>query len=481
MKLKKKLITLACGLLTMVAHGENQRPNVLLLFADDMRADTINNPEVLTPTLDKLVSGGFVIESLHNFGGNTGAVCIPARNMLMTGKSWMRFDAGPRDKGLGATLPKAFKAAGYQTWYREKSGKSNLPHIQKQFDEYADIHMVSELRTGYACRNVANEAIEYIETGRDKAKPFFMYIGLPAPHDPRFNAPEFIELYKDRKVSLPDDFLPMYPWNPSDKAVYVRAEHHTAWPRDPEVMRGHIRDYYTLITNMDYDLGRIIKSLEEQGIRDNTIILFSADQGLAVGSQGMMAKQMTHSSFQHVPCIFNAPGLEKGSSKSLGYTLDLFPTLCDLAGIDAPENIDGKSLVPVLRGEKEMVRDRLFFAMYNNQRSLHKGDWKLIQYAEINKTLLFNKAKDPYETENLADNPEFASTVTAMMEELRAEQGNWGDEAPLTVDNPRDPVFVVNKKNADKAAKYPREKVGGLAPEWKPGNEVDLSGPEYRQ
>jgi len=121
--------------------AENEKRNVLLLFTDDQRFNTIaalGNPHIKTPNLDRLARRSFVFRNAYNFGGNTAAVCIPARNMLMTGKTFFRFDAGPRDKGLGPTFPKSMKAAGYETFYREKSGKANLPHIQRQFDYFEE-------------------------------------------------------------------------------------------------------------------------------------------------------------------------------------------------------------------------------------------------------------------------------------------------------------------------------------------------------
>lgn len=464
------LLGVFAGEFHLTAGAEmSKRPNVLLLLADDQRADTIHalgNDAIITPNLDKLAEKGFVIGNLFNLGGNLGAICVPSRNMLMTGLSYTRFDKGPRDQGLGPTLPKSFSAAGYQTWYREKSGKANLPYIQKQFDEYEDFNLVTENKTGYGARRIVNDAIEYLESGRDPDRPFLMYLGFGTPHDPRFSAPEFLEMYDLEKIPLPKDFIPIHPWDIGDEVMYIRAEHHEQWPRPAENIRRHIRDYYALITNMDNDIGRLLDKMDELGLRENTIVVFAADQGLSLGSHGMMAKQTLYDSTQRVPCIIDAPGIEPGRTDAMGYVLDMFPTLCDLAGIEVPTGIDGRTLTPLLRREKETVRDHLFLSFKTSLRAVRTERWKLIQQTLINKPLLYDLQADPHEMNNLADDPEYKEVLEKMMNKLRAEQAAYNDTQPLFSDKPAPEKFVPEPSHAKKITPY--NKVGGLAPNWEP-------------
>ncbi len=436
------------------------RPNVLFIFTDDQRFDTIGalgNPHIKTPNLDRLAGRSFVFRNAYNFGGNSGAVCIPARNMAMTGKVFFRFDAGPRDKGLGPTFPKSMRAVGYETFYREKSGKANLPHIQKQFDHRKDIHMVNALRTGRPAKGIVDDAVAFLDEGRDDAKPFFMYLGFPCPHDPRWAAREFRALYDPAKLPLPPNYRPVHPWNIGD--MTIRDECLEKWPRTEDAIRRHLHDYYALISSMDYDIGRLLDALDRLGLTENTVVVFSSDQGIAIGSHGLMGKQSVYEDVQKVPFLVSGPGIPKGESKALAYVHDIFPTVCDLVGAGAPEGIDGKSLAPVIQGGQESVRERAMLAYRNSQRSVRDGRWKLIRFPKINRTQLFDLEQDPRETRDLAGDPANAATVKRLMNNLAAQQTRYGDTAPLTAAKPIPAAFKHPAKKLKTA--HP---AGGPAP-----------------
>jgi arylsulfatase A-like enzyme len=464
MKLSPNLLSAALLMLpaaaSWAAPAEQKHPNVLFIFTDDQRADTIaalGNPEIKTPNLDRLARKSYVFCNAYNFGGNTGAICIPARNALMTGKTHFHFDDGAYDKGLGATLPKSMKAAGYETYYREKSGIANLPYIQKQFDHFQDVHEVNSLASGYAARGIVDEAVKFLSEERDKSKPFFMYLGFPCPHDPRWSAKEFRDLYDPAKLSLPPNYLPVHRYDMG--MMTIRDECLEAWPRTPEAIRRHLHDYYSLITGMDRDIGRLLDTLDKQALAENTIIIFSSDQGVALGSHGLMGKQSLYEDAQHVPLLISGPGIPLGKSAALGYVHDIFPTICELAGAPAPAGLDGRSLVPVIRGQESKVRDNLMLAYTNTQRSVRDGRWKLIRLTQINRTMLFDLEKDPRETTDLAEDPQYAGQIERLMALLEQEQRRYGDRLPLTAKDPQPALFVPPPQALP--TPYPS---GGLAP-----------------
>jgi arylsulfatase A-like enzyme len=448
------------GIVACARSAPAAKPNVLFIFTDDQRFDTIaalGNPHISTPNLDRLAKRSFVFRNAYNFGGNSGAVCIPARNMAMTGKVFFRFDAGQRDKGLGPTFPKSMKAAGYETFYREKSGSANLPHIRKQFDHRKDVHMVNALRTGRAAKGIVDDAIAFVSAGRDKSKPFFMYLGFPCPHDPRWAGRKFRALYDPAELPLPPNYKPVHPWNIGD--MTVRDECLEKWPRTEDAIRRHLHDYYSLISSMDFDIGRLLDTLDALSLTENTIVVFSSDQGLALGSHGLMGKQSVYEDVQKVPFLVSGPGAPKGESTALAYVHDIFPTVCDMAGVAVPKDIDGKSLAPVILGKLKKVRDRVMLAYKGSQRSIRDDRWKLIRFPQINRTQLFDLAADPREVHDLAADPVNADTVKRLMATLESEQKRYGDKTPLTAEKPKPADFKHPTKKLKTA--YP---AGGPAP-----------------
>jgi arylsulfatase A-like enzyme len=466
MTVYRRLLVPAClGCLAMAAaqrraRGEGRLPNVIFMFTDDQRFDTVGalgNPNIRTPNLDRLAERSFVFRNAYNFGGNSGAVCIPSRNMAMTGKVYFHFDAKMRDRGLGPTFPKAMKAAGYETYYREKSGKANLPHIQKQFDHYADVHMVDALRTGYAARGIVNDAIRFITRDRDPARPFFMYLGFPCPHDPRWSAREFRELYDPAKLPLPPNYRPLHPYDMG--MMTVRDECLEAWPRTEDAVRRHLHDYYSLISCMDRDIGRLLDALAGLGLADETLVVFSSDQGIALGSHGLMGKQNLYEDTQKVPMMFSGPGIRRGESDAFAYIHDIFPTVCELVGVPAPEGIDGRSLRPIIKGESDGVRDAVMLSYCETQRSIRDGRWKLIVLPKINRMILFDLASDPRETTDLSADPANGGVMDRLTVLLETERRQYGDRLPLRSENPSPAEFTPPAKW--KRTPYP---AGGLAP-----------------
>ena len=185
----------------------------------------------------------------------------------------------------------------------------------------------------------------------------------------------------------------------------IRDEALAPWPRTPEVVREHIAAYYAMITHVDYHMGRVLKALDESGHAGNTIVVFSADNGLAVGQHGLLGKQNLYEHSMRVPLVIGGAGLPRGKrTDAYAYLYDLFPTLCDLTGTATPDTVEGSSLAPVIRGHKDKVRDSMFSAYRTCQRAVKDGRYKLIRY-NVNgarTTQLFDLQEDPLEMRNLA-------------------------------------------------------------------------------
>ncbi|MHC5066405.1 MAG: sulfatase/phosphatase domain-containing protein [Planctomycetota bacterium] len=210
-----------------------------------------------------------------------------------------------------------------------------------------------------------------------------------------------------------------------------------AWPRDPEVIRDQIAEYYGLISHLDAEIGRIFTSLEESGMAENTLVIFAADHGLAMGSHGLLGKQNLYEHSMGAPLVLSGPGIPKGGrSQALVYLLDLFPTICEISAAGLPEGVDGSSLLPLIRGESEAWRSSLFTLYRDNQRALRDERYKLIRFTKTNKTLFFDLSQDPQELEDLADRPEHAEKVASMLASMAAWQSRCGDDQALNSETP---------------------------------------------
>jgi arylsulfatase A-like enzyme len=263
-------------------------------------------------------------------------------------------------------------------------------------------------------------------------RPFFLYLAHIAPHDPRQYPARFTRRYTAESVSLPENFATRHPFDNGE--LLIRDELLEAHPRRPEAVRQHIADYYALIAYIDEEIGRLLGALEASGQAENTIIVFSGDNGLAVGQHGLMGKQNLYDHSLRVPLILAGPGIPAAKKTDAWcYLLDLFPTLCDLTGLSIPETVEGVSLRAAIEDPGRAIRDTLHFAYKAVQRGVRMGDLKLIEYVvgDDRTTQLFDLADDPGETTNLAAEPRYAETLAGLREQLRRWQSQLHDTGPM--------------------------------------------------
>jgi arylsulfatase A-like enzyme len=224
----------------------------------------------------------------------------------------------------------------------------------------------------------------------------------------------------------------------------VRDEHLSPWPRTPDIIKASIADYYALISHLDNKIGTIIETLFSLGLFDNTIIVFAGDNGLAIGSHGLLGKQNLYEHSVKVPVIITGPGVPKEKvNDALVYLYDLYPTLCKLCNLPAPSGIDGKNLVPVMKGESRQVRNTLYTAYRNSIRAIRDNEWKLIQYPKSGYMQLFHLKNDPLEISNLAQLPAYHSKLGEMTEKLKEEYKASGDTVNL-FPRVKNPVMIFD-------------------------------------
>lgn len=452
------LITLALVLGCLApggrAQAQSKRPNVLFLFADDQRADTIaawGNPHIRTPNLDRLVKRGFSFRRNYCFGSNSGAVCVPSRAMLNSGRNWFHVDNQLRDAKL---LSELLRENGYATFATGKwhNGQASFlrafPDARAVFFGGMDDHTrmpvqdvvggkIVNKRTGekFSSELFADVAVDFIK-GHQGEEPFYAYVAFTAPHDPRQPPDKYAQEYYQKRPPLPRNFLPQHPFD--NGSLVQRDENLAPWPRPRDMIGDQLAEYYGMVTHLDEQVGRVLDALEASGKAENTLIVYAADHGLAMGSHGLLGKQNVYEHSMRAPLIVAGPGVPEGRfTEALTYLHDLYPTICDVAGVQPPAGLDGESVKRIWEGRIRRVRESVFLPYQDLMRAVSDGRWKLIHYPPINHTQLFNLESDPDELKNLVDDPAHASQMSKLNRWMREWQAKVGDTQPLTVENPK--------------------------------------------
>jgi arylsulfatase A-like enzyme len=245
-------------------------------------------------------------------------------------------------------------------------------------------------------------------------------VAFTAPHDPRLFPPGWETKYDPKTMPLPKNFLAEHPFDHGNRGG--RDETLLASPREPDAVRTELAAYYAVISGLDEQIGRIVEALKNTGQLENTVVIFSSDQGLAVGSHGLLGKQNLYEHTFGVPLIISGPGVPKGERRETScYLRDLFPTTCEMAGVAIPSSVQGRSLVPALRDATKPVYPFVVGYFTDTQRGIREWPWKLVLYPKVQRVQLFNLAEDPDELNDLSAKPEQAARIG----ELRAKLLAW--------------------------------------------------------
>lgn len=405
------------------------RPNVLLVLSDDQRYDTIGalgNPHIHTPNLDSLVREGFAFEKHFC----TTPICTPARAEILTGchsfrnrVPWFGMPINP-DLSL---LPRVFQEAGFHTIHVGKWHNDGHPR-EKGYDRTRRVFGLDNLNNyaehghwmrfaeeggeveGHDTELFTQAALEELAAAPED-RPWFCYLAYHAPHDPHDSPPPFDSMYEAGSMPLYPNHMPEHPID--NGAMWIRDELLENWPRSQEAMRRYRCRYYGAISHLDFHLGRVLGWLRSTGEIANTVVVFVGDQGLATGSHGLLGKENMYDHSIASPLLLRGPGVPAGGrSAAMSHHVDLFPTLCELAGVERPASAqDGHSLGPVLRGEAERVREALLCefclprgedrALAHVQRAVRTERWKLVWYADPREFQLFDLQRDGDEVVNL--------------------------------------------------------------------------------
>jgi arylsulfatase A-like enzyme len=461
------LILSALVLGASCSHADDAPLNILFILTDDQASDTIaahGNEHISTPSIDRLADSGMSFTHVFNQGSWSGAVCAPSRRMINTGRHIYRTGMGPKDDKQGADASdyklfgEAFRDAGYTTFMTGKwhlpmpvfersfthgkavfdGGMSNLEKGGQWSADFVDYDASASGEARYRAYKgdkhtsevIADAAVDFLDSESLAEAPFMMYVAFLAPHDPRQSPDEYVAKYPGESMDLPASFMGEHPFDQGDH--YIRDEILARFPRDPDVVKDFIGEYYAMIEHMDTQIGRILDALEASGQADNTLIIFTSDHGLAVGKHGLLGKQNQYDHSVRAPFILKGPHVPAGKrAKGMFYIASAYPTALEMAGLDIPASVQMPSVAPLVRGEKETELSSIYGSYRHYQRMLRDDDYKLIYYPHIRKTQLFDMQNDPDELVNLADNPDQEKRIARMMAELE----DWKDIVGDPLDN----------------------------------------------
>ncbi|MDR3197732.1 MAG: sulfatase-like hydrolase/transferase [Planctomycetaceae bacterium] len=485
-------LSLVTYLLLTNTHADEQqkpkRPNIVFIYTDDQSFNTIaslGHQIVKTPNFDRLAQEGIAFTNAYNQGGWHVAICAASRAMINSGRFlWnarQRLDEDLRPESRGGLkqpereIAKAelwsqlLKNGGYTTYF---TGKWHVSIPVKELFDHVDLvrgpspPMERSIAQLYQSRpiegeddvwspfdpqfqghwgedgkhwaeSLADSAIGFINDASKRNEPFFMYLAFNSPHDPRQAPKEYVDLYPQEKMDVPINFVPENPYKDvMGCSANLRDEKFAPFPRTEYAVRIHRREYYAIISHLDTQIGRILNALEKSGKKESTYLFLTADNGLAIGAHGLFGKQNLYEHSVKVPLLVVGPGLPKNQRiVEPVYLQDIVPTSLNVAGIDIPDHVQFRSLLPLIHGEEQRHYGAIYGAYMMLQRMVRKGDFKLIVYPEKNIRLLFDLKNDLDEINNLTDKPEYAAKVQELLSELRTLQKETGDPLTLNTEN----------------------------------------------
>ena len=430
--------------------------NVLFIASDDMRPELAcyGNKLVQSPHLDRLAARGVRFDRAYC----QYPLCNPSRTSLLTGR--YPTTTGVLDNNQyfrdqhpdWATLPQHFRAHGYVTartgkifhggiddepsWMEgaEKGGtrQPRTAQQQKAQRENSDRWAAVEKEESQGDYRSATRGIELLEEYHDK--PFFIAVGFAKPHSPLLAPKIYFTQYEASNIPLPADFKPrptLPEGFPPASLPMRNGDLFIARDAIEPDARDMIRAYYACISFVDAQVGRVLEALDRLKLRDNTVVVFFGDHGYHLGEKGKWSKH--NSLFEvgtRVPLIISAPGLPGNGQASARIVefVDLYPTLVELCGLPKPPGIEGDSLVPLLKSPGAAWDHAAFTVTKAGQalgQSVRTERWRYTEWNEGKAgAVLFDEQADPHELKNLADDPEYAKTVTEMKERLKKQLSN---------------------------------------------------------
>lgn len=472
------------------------RPNVMLVLSDQLRRQALGcagDPNVSTPEIDRLADEGVrCTNACSNY-----PVCVPARFSLLTGEYPHTRAIPAIDWGMSPaerTLGDAFSEAGYETAYvgkwhlsghhayrldedveqadrMERLNRTRVPPaIRDGFDHwrgfelrnhpfdtayFADDDPEPRPLDGYQTDGLFDLATRFLTRERDSDRPFFLVVSVEPPHPPFVAPDEYQNRWADRELELrpnvpdgdPDAVPPTHERWGSRESATPGLDDRPVYFRD--AVFDEMRGYYAMVENLDDNVGDVLGTLEDEGIRDSTAVLFLADHGELMGSHGLMAKQYPYEESIGIPAICSYPdgGIDGGRTVDEPVGLeDWFPTLLSVAGVDEPDSHPGTDIQPLLTGETSTLdRDGILLQFVREDRAGRPFDeetWRGLHTGRYKYTVkggmeggepwqLFDLQADPYEQNNLLEGQSVPDVAERLHESLRTKLQSVDDTYPL--------------------------------------------------
>lgn len=468
------------------------RPNLLIIYPDQMRYDAMGcsgNPVIRTPQIDRLAAEGVQFTEAYT----SYPICCPFRASMLTGKYAQGHGMVQNHfplRGDQTFLAELLRDAGYRTgyigkWHLEGGPKPGFVPLHRRFgfehfvgfnrghDYMSSIYYDDAGQAYHSARYEpdyqTDQLLEFIE-GSAKAedgKPWFGYVSYGPPHFPMDMPDHLRRIYKPDEVPLP----PGVPDPGLQRQVQThrnevlcggdpRSRHksHSAHERkpvgEPETeaeIREFIAEYYGMIHNIDWNLGRILNRLDSLGIAENTMVVFLSDHGDMFGQHGSFCgiKNQAYRAAMHVPLIIRYPArfARRQTEALVDVGVDMMPTLLDLCGIDAPEGMHGQSYLQVLDGLTGEARDAIMYQIFTQkganpteftpyaERGIRTKDWLYVRRKDA-RAMLFDERADYHEQTNLVDDPAHAAMMDEFDARISAHMEATGDDWDMAADFP---------------------------------------------
>lgn len=468
-------------------HAAERRPNILFIFTDDHAAHAIGaygSKINRTPNMDRLAREGMLFRRCYV----ANSICGPSRAVILTGKynhlNGFLINGDTPFNGAQQTFPKLLRQAGYQTAI---VGKWHLISTPTGFDHFDVLigqgpyynprmkttdengRVVVRDHVGYTTDIITDKTLAWLREARDPDQPFLLMYQHKAPHREWAPNLKHINLFDDAAIPEPETLWDDYAGraSPARNQAMTVANHLTR--RDLKLDQGppnltpeqrreweakygpkneafrqanlqgealvkwkyqrYIKDYLRCVHSVDENLGRVLQYLDESGLADNTVVIYSSDQGWYLGDHGWYDKRWMYEESLVMPLLVRWPGTAAAGSvnEDIVSNLDFAETFLDIAGAPIPEDMQGRSLVPLLRGRTPEDWRKSFYYHYYEYPGAHSvarhygvttGRHKLIHYYQLGEWELFDLANDPHELHSVYAQPEYASVQRDLQMEL---------------------------------------------------------------
>jgi arylsulfatase A-like enzyme len=500
------------------------RPNILFLFTDDHASHAMScygSKVNKTPNLDRIAKEGMLFRNCFC----TNSLCGPSRAVILTGKhshlngfAWN----GQRFNAAQQTFPKLLRKAGYQT---AVVGKWHLASEPTGFDYYEVLYGQGPYynppmnrngkrvkHTGYTTEIVTDLTLNWLSSKRDKSKPFMLMCQHKAPHRNWQPGPKYLTLYDDVKIPEPDNLFDDYsgrgraareqdmtiektltafdlklapprgltpeqlktwnaaygPKNEAFRRMNLKGKDLVRWK-----YQRYMKDYLRCVAAVDDNVGRVLDYLDKSGLAKNTVVMYSSDQGFYLGDHGWFDKRFMYEESYRMPYVVRWPGVTKPGSVNtdLVSNLDYAETFLDIAGVKVPADMQGRSLVPLLKGNTPKDwRTSLYYHYYEffgNRKTAHMvrrhngvrtKRYKLIHFYNLGEWELYDLQKDPREMKSVYANSAYAAVVKDLKAELKRlqQQYNVPDDTGTVEKDP--PSLRKDFRSKKKARRKKRRK-----------------------